>query len=727
MFVAVSQHERHGHLLLHFLQSSGIQMSFLETCGLLKAARSAHCCGLILNMESIMTNNQTNDSGQQDVDLITDALEKAGKGADEIESVMTVDAAQVAADSERSLRGVVQEALLSTSPLDLELFACIGDHAELSTSEAARVLDRSIEITAGHVSSGTMLGENGKISSALVSELAAAGYWGLPIAPEWGGSGASKFFLGRAIVRMGSQGFEIAGGLLSIERLIGASGPLSWKGTDEQKERILTRLASGELRSGFAATEPCVGCNITKVRTHGIVDGDNVVVYGDKLFISNAWYGHVVALFLRIDDKLRVLVVELPTEDSEEFQVVHYPIHALKQIHNKGLRFNGLRVPLKNLLPGDGLSVIFHDLDDGRFAVAATAAARMRKILASGVPWVKFRKTFGEKLEKREYIRYLLALQAAYIAGADALIDWSASLIDGGFQGDVSSMIAKTKATDWLVRCSTELGKFTHGGRFVLVGHTIGDLVVDDLVARVYEGPNPMLGKACIKSLAKAFGEELLVPIIKALARSGVELRQLRFHNGKAIRQTLSYLWKNRSALLSDRKFLLEQSRAISRYMRKLRWSGKIDIAASGVDSRFSGHLRFAEKAWNRWRRDFFAQVMLRQERLADEDLIMLEQLYEPLTDIVSMLCAVAASRPAIASGDRGTVAALNMLCLELRCKIGGEKRFSTVYKKAVHETAELVLSGQFHQLDGVSPGTLLQPYDEAEQPSEVRTAGALE
>jgi alkylation response protein AidB-like acyl-CoA dehydrogenase len=84
------------------------------------------------------------------------------------------------------------------------------------------------------------------------------------------------------------------------------------------------------------------------------------------LFISNAWYGHEIALLLLIDNKLRVLITTLPDEDSEVFSINNYGIHALRYIHNKGLKFNGLRVPKANLLEGDGLAIIFHDLDEGQ-------------------------------------------------------------------------------------------------------------------------------------------------------------------------------------------------------------------------------------------------------------------------------------------------------------------------------------------------------------------------
>lgn len=651
----------------------------------------------------------TPENPEHDIDLIADALAKAGKGTEEIDAVGTIDRAQVDADSGRARMGVMQTALLSAQ-LDLRLFACQGYQPELSDSPAADVLKRCLAVGLKHRDAGTLIGGDGKVNPELINDLADAGYWGLTIPAEYGGSAASRFFAGRAMIAMGSNVADIIGGLLSIERLIGAAGPLIWKGNEEQKERLLRPLAAGYVRSGFGGTEPSVGCNITKASTYGVVDGDDIVVYGEKLFISNAWYGHEIALLLRIDDKLRVLITRLPDADSDVFTIVNYDIHALRFIHNKGLKFNGLRVPKANLLEGDGLAIIFHDLDEGRFAVAATAASRMRRMLSSCLPWVNTRVTMGSKLKEREYVRFLLAMQAAFMVGSETLVDWSASLIDRGYQGDVSSMIAKTRATDWLRRVATELAMFTHGGRFVLGGHVIGDNLADDMVSSVYEGPNPMLGLASIKAMAKVFAELFLKPLMLEFARAGIDVSRLRF-NGKYLTSTLSYLWSEKGHLLANRAGFMSAAGNLVAFLRAIRKPPKA-LPFPGLDKRFEEHLQFAEKAWNKWRMHFVLSVLSKQEKLADAQILMLEGIYEPMADITTMFCAIAASRTAAQNGDVATVAALNLLCLEMRCKLSSEKHTSSAFRAAVNEVADLFLAGKFHQLENVPTGEILQPYE---------------
>ena len=620
-------------------------------------------------------------NNNQEPDLIKDALEKAGKSQEEIDIVSQLDKAQDKADEHRLKTGVLQTALLAGA-LPFSLFAVQKQAVDETMAE------QSLENCLRALPGKTLLDGDGKVSGEVIEALSAAGYWGLPIEKKYGGSGASKHFLAKAMLEVGSKGAEILGGLLSIERLIGAAGPLMFRGTEAQKQEFLPSLADGTLRSGFGGTEPSAGCNITKITTYGkdSDDGENILLYGDKLFISNAWYGHLIALLIRYKDNLRVLLVKLPDCDSQEFNIVNYEIHALRQIHNKGLHFNGLKVPAKNLLPGDGLSLIFHDLDDGRFAVAASAAVRMRRILASCLPWVDSRITFGVKLKERQYIKHLLAMQAAYIAGSEALVYWAASLIDSGFQGDVSSMITKTRATDWLRDISTNYGMFTHGGRFVLKGHTIGDNLADDMVASVYEGPNPMLGKAAVKSISKSFAESYLKPIL----------------SGK------NSLWVKMKALG-------ELSFYFMRLLAPAKAESVPEALAAELPKAFKAYLSFALTAWRRWRIGLIYNLIKYQEKMADEDLVMLESIYEPLTAITSMFVAINAAANAAKSGDTAKVDALSLLCMEMRIKLAPHrfKRTDKAYKALTEKLAEHILAGRFQPIEAVPQGTILQPYNQ--------------
>ena len=112
-------------------------------------------------------------------------------------------------------------------------------------------------------------------------------------------------------------------GLASVHGCIGAVDPLRTFGTTEQKERYLPKLASGERLSAFALTEPCAGSDLTALRTEARLDGDEYVVNGEKLFITNAVPGRTVGLVCRIEGRPSVLIVDLPDHENDQFQLGH--------------------------------------------------------------------------------------------------------------------------------------------------------------------------------------------------------------------------------------------------------------------------------------------------------------------------------------------------------------------------------------------------------------------
>jgi alkylation response protein AidB-like acyl-CoA dehydrogenase len=647
-------------------------------------------------------------------DVISDSLRQAGKSEGEIASIKAVDEAQEQASTGRIIEGPVVQSFMEHT-IATELFACQSDELSAWHRHGARAaLEDSIAVARHHIEAGTLFDENGKITAPALQDLGKAGFWGLPVPEEYGGSGAGMLFCMRALTQMSSRTHPIVGGLLSIQTMIGIGGPLIWKGNDEQKTRLLPKVVAGELSSGFGGTEPHVGCWITNVRTCGVERGDYIEVTGEKLFISHAWYGHAIALFLKIDGKHRVLIVELPQQDTDNFRIVNYGIHALPNIHNKGLWFKNFRVPKENLLEGDGLAIIFHDLDRGRPAVAAGASARMRRILKSCLPWVEHRVTFHDKLKERQFTRRNLALMASYIVGADTLVDWASSLTDEPrMRADIPAMIAKTVATDWLREVSTCLGMFTHGGRFVLKGSEIGDWLADDMVASVYEGPNPMLAMATVKAIAKPFAVEFVKPFVEAMQSAGLNPNKIRVGKISQTVGSLFYLLSNVNVIVANRKTLLPVTAPFFKWIvrTELQFSDKRKL--HGLNPVFQDHLNFARAQFIKWRKKFYRSVMIYQEKLGDEQLLMIDGLYTPLTRIVTMLAVIMRARQALAVSDQATVEAANLLCLKLRNELTGNQEITGKYKKAVRTVSQYVLEDRFQQLAGVPAAAILQPYEE--------------
>src|SRR5262245_21351122 len=165
-----------------------------------------------------------------------------------------------------------------------------------------RTMQKSLEAVTRHRAQGTLYGPDAKLSSDLLHDLCEAGYWGLLIDPRYGSVGAPFAAFSRFLMRMATIEPNVAG-LASVHGCIGAVDPLRTFGTSEQKERYLPKLASGERLSAFALTEPCAGSDLTALRTTARLDGDEYVIEGEKLFITNAVPGRTVGLVCLIDDK----------------------------------------------------------------------------------------------------------------------------------------------------------------------------------------------------------------------------------------------------------------------------------------------------------------------------------------------------------------------------------------------------------------------------------------
>ena len=150
-----------------------------------------------------------------------------------------------------------------------------------------------------------------------------------------------------------------------------------------------------------------------------------------------------------IDGKPAVLVVDLPAQENEHFQLVKYGIWALKHTHNVGIKFKDLRVPKENLLKpqsGSGLTIAYHGLNLGRVALCANAAGTMRLMMASMIPWAKYRVTYGEPIAKRELVLRRIGRLAGLIVACDALVEWCAGLTDQGYRGEMECIIADRKS-----------------------------------------------------------------------------------------------------------------------------------------------------------------------------------------------------------------------------------------------------------------------------------------
>ena len=618
------------------------------------------------------------------------ALKLGGKSEDEARRTGAIDKAD---DQVESLFSPQYQTVNSPchraiwdKDIPIDLFTA---RDEATPPDVQAVMDKSIEVVRKHRRANTILDEHGKIRDDVLNELADAGYWGLLVDKEFGGSGAPFRSFAPFLTRMAMEDPTIAG-LASVHGCIGAVDPVRTFGDADQKKRFLPGLGNGEKLSAFALTEPCAGSDLTALRTTAVLDGDDYVVNGEKLFITNVVPGRTIGLVCLIEGKPAVLVCDLPQEENANFQLVKYGLYALKHTFNQGIIFKDFRVPANNLLKptkGNGLTIAYHGLNLGRVSLCANAAGTMRVMMASMIPWAKFRVTYGENIAKRELVRRRLGRLAGLIVACDALVDWCSTLIDDGYRGEMECIIAKIFGSESQKEAAIELCMKTHGGRSFLHGHMLGDNVHEFLAPCIYEGEGEMLGMAFFKSLVKHHGTKFFEPVGKALAAA--KIRTMNPLNPM-------HLWALRGAAPPYAMWTIKQMLTPGSAPKLPNMPGQL-----------KAHAEWACKQLNKAPLVVSGTMRRHQLKLADRQCRMAE-LSEEMQRLVIIL---ATSLHAARSNDEIVHDAADVICQDLIRDISGKKPTDKYYR-TVTKLGEKIVDGGFKSIAGIDEIEIMMPYE---------------
>jgi alkylation response protein AidB-like acyl-CoA dehydrogenase len=629
---------------------------------------------------------------EQEASFAETAMKLGGKSDEEARRMGAVDKADdqveaLFAARFQTVNSPIHRAVWERA-LPVELFSS----SPVATPPAVqRVMDNSLAVVRRHRESATLLDEHKKISDRVMTELAEAGYWGLLVDREYGGSGAPFASFAPFLTRMAMIDPTVAG-LASVHGCIGAVDPVRTFGTPEQKRRFLPGLASGQRLSAFALTEPGAGSDLTALRTRAERRGEEFIVNGEKLFITNVVPGRTIGLVCLIEDRPAVLVVDLPPQENEHFQLRKYGLYALKHTYNRGIVFRDFRVPAENLLVpqrGDGLTIAYHGLNLGRVSLCANAAGAMRLMLASMLPWAHFRRTYGAAIATRELVQRRIARLAALIVGCDALVAWCAGLLDQGYRGEMECIIAKIFGSEAQKEAAVELFMKTHGGRSFLEGHMFGDNVHEFLAPCIYEGEGEMLGMAFFKSLVKQHGMRFFEPIGKALATAGIK---------KPNPLNPAHAWALRKAMPPYIRWLIGQK--LARRPRPV-----LPDTMPGV---LRAHAEFAANWLKHSSLAIDAVMRKHQLALADRQCRM-AYLSQQVQDAITIFCT---SLYASHNDDAIVRSAAEILCQDLERKLTGQPP-SDRYFRAATTLGKNIADGGFKSIVGVHADEIMMPYQQ--------------
>jgi alkylation response protein AidB-like acyl-CoA dehydrogenase len=271
--------------------------------------------------------------------------------------------------------------------------------------------------------------------------------------------------------------------------------PLIEYGNDEQRTRLLPRIAEGGL-GALAITEPTAGSDATGMKTSFIPDSDDIIVKGSKTFITNGDVADLYLLFGKwseIEDPKKAISVLILEKGSPGFEVLS---KEKKMGHNGSstcaLSFDNVRVPRKNLLrePGDGLKILLASLNKSRPSVAAHARGIARAAFKDMVNYANQRAQGGKKVLDFQGNQFTVADLACELLMVERWIDYVADLVDGGEQDmGMEASVAKLRATDLAMKMTTECVQF-HGGYGYCKDYRAERLMRDAKITQIWEGTN---------------------------------------------------------------------------------------------------------------------------------------------------------------------------------------------------------------------------------------------
>ncbi len=288
---------------------------------------------------------------------------------------------------------------------------------------------------------------------------------GIPVPEEYGGLGAG--FLEWAVIgELLSAACTTTGAVYGAHML--AEYPIMFFGTDEQKEKYLKPLATGDSVGAFGLTEPMAGSDAGSVRTTAIKDGDEYVLNGTKIFITNGGEAgtYVIIANSRPDRGMRGITAFILEKGMPGFEFgKNEEKMAYKSLSNRELIFNDCRVPAENVLhkEGRGFQVAMETLRVGRIGMAIGAVGLSQAAYDAAVQYAITREQFGERIANFQLVQLHLANMATEIDAGRLLTYRAAWLKDQGLPFEKEAAMAKLKTSEVCAEVTSKAVQI-HGG-----------------------------------------------------------------------------------------------------------------------------------------------------------------------------------------------------------------------------------------------------------------------
>ena len=360
--------------------------------------------------------------------------------------------------------------------LDPETFDALIDTIRRFVAERLRPLEDEV-------------GERDEVPDEIVREMREMGLFGLSIPEEYGGLGLTMSEEVLVALEFGrtTPAFR---SVFGTNVGIGSQG-LVMAGSDEQKSQWLSRIASGEIITSFALTEPGAGSDSASVETKAVSDGDVYRLSGSKRFITNADKASLFTVMARTGGPGAKGVSAFLVPADLPGLSVGKPEQKMGQqgAHVCDVHFDEVPVPAANRLgaEGEGFRIAMQVLDRGRLHIAAVCVGVAERLIADCVAYATERQQFGKALSEFQLVQAMIADSKAETMAARALVLQAAAQMDAGERITLEAAAAKYIASETVGRVADRAVQ-VHGGAGYIADYGIERLYRDVRLFRIYEG-----------------------------------------------------------------------------------------------------------------------------------------------------------------------------------------------------------------------------------------------
>ena len=334
------------------------------------------------------------------------------------------------------------------------------------------------------------LDDTHEFPTELAKKMGELGLMGVAVPEEYGGAGMDYVCYVVALEEI-SVACANTGVVMSANNSL-ACGPILANGSEEQKEKFLEPMASGEKIGCFGLTEPSAGSDAAAQKTTAVLKGDEWVLNGNKIFITNGTHADIAVVFAMTDKEkgsrgISVFIVE---KDTPGFSVGKAEKKlGLNASGTAELVFEDCRIPKDNLLgqKGQGFKIALQTLDGGRIGIAAQAIGIARGAMEQSVKYALEREQFGQPIAKFQAIQWMLADMSTEIDAARLLTYRAAQLQSTGKPYSKEAAMAKLFASETSMKTATKAVQI-HGGYGYSREYPVERNFRDAKITEIYEG-----------------------------------------------------------------------------------------------------------------------------------------------------------------------------------------------------------------------------------------------